>query len=127
MAASKLRVFVMDDEVDFLATIAEVLALAGHDVETAPSVDGAGSKIRGGAFDVVMLDHRVDGLDSQSLLDELAAWSAAPSTILCSGGSSIAAIADRYDIYSLRKPFDLDDFLGLIERAAAHPRRPSKV
>lgn len=58
-----LRVFVVDDDHDFAQSLANVISLDGHQVDTAFSGEEALRKSREQSFDVIFMDIRLPGMN----------------------------------------------------------------
>jgi DNA-binding NtrC family response regulator len=67
------RILIADDEADFRRSVASALESAGHDVKQAGRGEEAISRLREGAFDLVLSDLRMPGGDGIEVLSEAAA------------------------------------------------------
>ncbi len=65
------RILIVDDEPDITESLAEILALDGHDVDQAHSGRAALSRVENCDYDLILLDLRMPGLDGQALYREL--------------------------------------------------------
>jgi signal transduction histidine kinase len=111
-AATPRRVLVVDDNVDAAQSLAELLRLLGHSVETA--TDPVQALVRGSqsSFDLALLDIGLPGMDGYELAAQLRcqAWSASCRFVALSGyaqpqdrARSLAAGFDEH----LAKPIDM--------------------
>ena len=122
---NNLRVLVLEDDPDLLESIRELLEDDGHVVTRATSLAEATSSLGQSVHDVALLDHGLPEGDSQTILDGLVLRQDSPSIILCSATPALVSLAQRYQVYFLAKPFDIDALMQLVRRAACEPRRPS--
>ena len=111
-AVTPRRVLVVDDNVDAAQSLAELLRLLGHSVETA--TDPVQALVRGSqsSFDLALLDIGLPGMDGYELAAQLRcqAWSPSCRFVALSGyaqpqdrARSLAAGFDEH----LAKPIDL--------------------
>jgi two-component system, OmpR family, phosphate regulon response regulator PhoB len=107
------RVMVIDDEADIRDMVAAMLEAVGLIVTTAGSAEEALALLRGGAFDLVVLDWnmpRMSGIDLCRALRQKAAYAALPVLFLTANTSSsdmveaFAAGADDYVVKPFRAP-----------------------
>ena len=114
------RVLVVDDERNLRAMLEQMLVLAGYDVECVDSGEAAVSRAAGGAFDAVLLDVRMAGMDGLRTLAALRAGDADLAVVMMSGHGSIetavtAVRAGAFDF--LEKPLARDKTLLTLENA----------
>lgn len=67
----KARVLIVDDEEEFINSLAERLSIRDYDVTTSANGRDAIEKVRGYNFDVVMLDVVMPGIDGLEVLREI--------------------------------------------------------
>jgi DNA-binding NtrC family response regulator len=65
------RILVVDDDENVAAALAEMLRLDGHQVDIAINGNAALEQLREGAYDVILSDMRMPGLDGPGLYREL--------------------------------------------------------
>ena len=70
-AASGVGILLVDDELEILATLAEILTHAGHRVETATDGAAALERLDPRFFDLIVSDVRMPGLDGPGLFSEI--------------------------------------------------------
>ncbi len=105
-----LRILVVDESApERDRTIAALRAeLAGASVEAVGDLDGLTRAVESGAFDVVVTDHRLGGLDAFILLATVRARRPDVPVLLCTGSGSeelaVAAMKAGFDDYVLRTP-----------------------
>jgi len=121
---SGIRVLLVDDEVEFTASMSRVLRRRGFDVEVADNGLAALPLVAGKAFDVVVLDVKMPGMDGIQALQEIKRLSPETRVLVLTGHFSIgeeeelsAGGAYAY----LLKPFPILKLVGLITSAAGHP------
>lgn len=112
-------VLLVDDEPGMLETLSEILASAGYDVTAVSDGDAALAEIRGGGYDVVVMDIKMPGRDGVSVLVESGA--PPPPVILMTAYAMedrlrVAREADVYEV--IHKPFAAPYLLGVVAAAA---------
>jgi two-component system KDP operon response regulator KdpE len=117
---------VVDDEPQFLRTLATNLRGAGYAVETAATVEGALNAARGNTFDAVVLDLVLPDGRGTDVCTGLRAWSDVPIVVVSAVGEeqekvdALDAGADDYVV----KPFPLAELLARL-RAVLRRVAPS--
>lgn len=122
-------ILVLDDEPELREDIAQFLLDAGFFVDAAGNA-GEVSDERLTAFDVVLLDIAMPGLDGLDVVRRFSQMPQPPRLVLISGRGedmlqTVADVARRgqVDVVGvLQKPFDPEDLLALLRRPPAHPR-----
>ena len=105
---------VVDDEPQFLRTLATNLRGAGYDVETAVTVEGALSAAKSGTFDAVVLDLVLPDGSGKDVCVGVRRWSDVPIVVVSAVGEeqekveALDAGADDYVV----KPFALGELLA---------------
>ncbi len=121
------RVLIVDDEVEFAATLAERLRLRGFDAVAVGGADEAMARIHAGFQpEVVLLDLKMPGLDGLATLSLLKTEDPGVEVILLTGhGSTTAAIEgmQRGLFDYLVKPIDIGALVERIRDAAAKRAR----
>jgi two-component system OmpR family response regulator len=119
-----VRVLIVEDDVETQAYVAQGLTEAGHSVETSPNGGDGLERARQGAYDLLIVDRMVPGLDGLSLVKTLRANGVATPVLML---TAMGAVADRVDGLEagaddyLVKPFS---FAELSARVNALARRP---
>jgi DNA-binding NtrC family response regulator len=122
------RILVVDDDAGIRAVLAEALSRRGYQVQKAPDGLWVSRALHSGAFafDLVVLDWKMPGLDGLVVLQQLRTF--APETLVI----LISIAADdqfRFEALSegafevLRKPLNFGALVSLVERALQHVRR----
>ncbi len=112
------KVLLVDDDRAVLFTLTELLRERGHDVAIASSGQQALGKLDD--VDAVLTDLAMPGMDGLELMAAIAQRDAAlPVVLITAHGSEKVAVsamkAGAYDY--LKKPFDIDEIVVVIERA----------
>jgi len=115
-------VLIVDDEVDFLRTLADVLRTHGHAVVEATSLEMAVTVARTGGPRVILLHLHIDSLDPGSAVAALRAANDHANIILYSGRpGELGVIASAQDVVAaLPKPLPIERLLGLLDDALAN-------
>ena len=118
------RLLVVDDDLDTCANLADILTDIGYEVRTAPDAATALRALDEQAFDIVLLDLKMPGMDGLQLYRELKRRSASTVAILITGfaDSETRARAEQLGVWRiLPKPVDVPALLPLISEAAEQP------
>ncbi len=125
----KVRVLIVDDEIEFASTLAERLELRDFEAEAVTGADDAVARMQGGSKpDVVVLDLKMPGIDGLATLSLLKREDPKVEAILLTGhGSTKAAIEgmQRGLFDYLMKPVDIADLVQRIRNAAEKKRASS--
>ncbi|QCQ21728.1 response regulator [Desulfoglaeba alkanexedens] len=116
------RVLLVDDEVDFLETLAERLRARGMDVATSTSAEEALAKVAEQAFDVVILDLKMPGMDGIQALKALKEQKPEVQVILLTGYATVSKGIEAMKIGAtdfVEKPADIDALMEKIREAQA--------
>lgn len=120
--SQKIRVLLVDDEEDFLASTAAVLARRGFVVDTAPNGHTALDKIDVVDYDAVVLDVKMPGINGIEVLGHIHDEHPGVTVLLLTGHSSISDAfrsaklgISRY----LSKPIEMGELAGQIRAAVA--------
>ena len=122
------RILIVDDDAGIRAVLAEALSRRGYQVQKAPDGLWVSRALHAGAFafDLVVLDWKMPGLDGLAVLQQLRSF--APETLVI----LISIAADdqlRLEALSqgafevLRKPMNFSALVSLVERALQHRGR----
>ena len=116
----KAKVLLVDDEEDFLATLAERLEARGLKVTTANNGENALASIEAEAFDLVVLDLAMPGLDGMETLKRIKARQPEAEIIMLSGQGSIRTSIEAMKLGAcdfLQKPVDIGELMNKISEA----------
>ena len=113
-------VLLVDDEESLRKNIFRVLSADGHDVSMASDGDTAWELIQGKAFDVIMVDLRMPGLNGQELFQRAKEYSPdLANKFVFMTGDSISTEASNFLKSTgnpvLSKPFEVDEVRQLFK------------
>ncbi|MBA4392645.1 MAG: response regulator [Desulfobacca sp.] len=115
------KVLLVDDEVDFTASLRKVLSRRGFEVEEASDGLIALTLIAKEPFDVIVLDVKMPGMDGIHVLSEIKRMALEARVILLTGHLSLTdeekGIKEGAFAY-LFKPFPILKLVGVIQAAA---------
>ncbi|MBI5444744.1 MAG: sigma-54-dependent Fis family transcriptional regulator, partial [Deltaproteobacteria bacterium] len=117
----KPRVLIVDDEVPLRTVYEQRLARKGYPVRGVSSAEEAVKVLQAEAFDVALVDIRMQGMDGLSFLETVKKWEASPEVIMITGHGSIdsAIKAMKLGAYHyLTKPCKLPELEATIDKAA---------
>jgi DNA-binding NtrC family response regulator len=118
--AKKIRILIVDDEVDFLDSIARRLELRSFDVTKASSGQGALEAAATGSFDLALLDLKMPGMDGTEVLKTLKKEHKYIEVIMLTGHGSINSAVEctKLGAFSyLSKPYELEKLLEVLRDA----------
>lgn len=119
------RVFLIDDEEDFVLSTSTLLGLEGFEVTSTTSSVEAVARVRDGRVDpdVVLLDHRMPILSGPAALAQMRDAGLQAPAVLVSAMRDIETTATihAFDAY-LSKPFSLAQLLQRIEQVISGRR-----
>ncbi|TAN46020.1 MAG: sigma-54-dependent Fis family transcriptional regulator [Nitrospirae bacterium] len=115
-----IRVLVVDDEEPFRRLLDRELKRKGFYVETSPDGETALALLKNNAYDVVLLDVVMPGIDGISFMKKISKDSAMPSIVVLTGRATVETAVDamKHGAYDyLSKPYKLDELVIIIHRA----------
>ena len=115
-----IKLLIVDDEEDFLNSIAERLGMRDFDITTASEGSLAIKAAKKGKFDVAILDVRMPGMDGMELLQILKKKHKFLEVIILTGHAAIdsAVEATKLGAYAyLEKPYDFEKLLEVLKEA----------
>jgi DNA-binding NtrC family response regulator len=115
---------VVDDDLDTCANLADILTDLRYEVQTAADATTALRLLDNQAFDVVLLDLKLPGMDGLQLYRELKRRSASTVAILITGfaDADTRQRADQLGVWRiLPKPVEVPALLPMIAEAADQP------
>ena len=116
----QIKLLIVDDEEDFLKSIAERLGMRDFDVTTATEGKTAVKAAKKGKFDVAILDMKMPGMDGMELLQILKKKHKFLEVVILTGHGAIdsAVEATKLGAYSyLEKPYDFEKLLDVLKKA----------
>ncbi len=116
----EIRLLIVDDEADFRDPACRYFSRAGFLVDQAEDGEEALNVTTNRAFDVVVLDIHMPGMDGIQVLERLMERDPPPKVIMLTGGGTIENAVESikkgaYDF--LTKPVRIEDLARLIRRA----------
>jgi two-component system NtrC family response regulator len=116
----KIKLLIVDDEVQFLNSIAQRLELRGFEVAKAVNGLEAVDITRREKFDLALLDLKMPGMDGREVLEILKKEHKFLEVIILTGHGSFESAVEctRLGAYSyLPKPYELDKLIDLMKDA----------
>ncbi len=123
---TRIQVLLVDDEEDFVETLAIRLRMRRLDVTTAGSGDEAIARIETAEPDVIVLDLKMRGMDGIEVLRRVRNSHPSVEVIILTGHGSeqYHAIARRLGAFEhVNKPVDIDSLISRITMAFDHRQR----
>ena len=116
----KIKILLVDDEKDFIESLAERLQLRDFDVSTALNGDDAFNLIREKEFDVIVLDVKMPGKSGIDTLKEIKNINQLSQVIMLTGHATVESAIQgmklgAYDY--IMKPTVTEDLINLINKA----------
>ena len=130
----KIRILLVDDEKEYVETLAERLRTRGFHVTEAFSGSEAVEKLKGYNFDVTVLDVKMPGMSGIETLDQIKKLKPLTEVLMLTGHGTIETAIEgmkkgAYDY--LLKPCKMDLLLekinGAYERKSEHEERIRKA
>ena len=116
------KVLLVDDEVEFVETLAERMRARGLEVDYCHSGDKALKKVTKKSYDAIVLDLAMPGMDGMETLQHLLTNHPDLQVILLTGQGTIATAVEATKLGAkdfLQKPTDIDQLLDKIRAARA--------
>jgi DNA-binding NtrC family response regulator len=125
-----IKVLVVDDEEPFRRLLKKELSRKGYDVEVAQDGKTALDILREKAFDVILLDLVMPGVDGLSLMTKLKGDPASPAIIVLTGKATVETAVEAmkngaFDY--LTKPYKLEELVVVVDRAYEYARMSVKT
>ena len=116
----KIKLLLVDDEKDFIESLAERLELREFDVKTALNGDDAVNLINKNGFDVIVLDVKMPGKSGIETLKEIKNINQLSQVIMLTGHATVESAIQgmklgAYDY--IMKPTVTEDLIDLIKKA----------
>lgn len=119
--SGKKKVLLVDDEQEFVSTLAERLELRDLDVATAANGEAALDRAREQSFDAILLDMAMPGMDGIETLRRLLQLNPDLQVILLTGRATLAQAVEAMKLGALdllEKPAEIDALVRKITDAA---------
>ena len=117
---NKIKLLLVDDEMEFLETIAERLALQDFEVVTASTGPEAIASSENGLFDVALVDFQMPGMDGIQVLMALKKSHKYLEIIMLTGHATIDSAVESTKLGAfkyLEKPYSFEKLVGVIKEA----------
>ena len=117
---NKIKLLLVDDEIDFLETIAERLALKDFEVVMASTGPEAIASSEKGLFDVAIVDFQMPGMDGTQVLRALKENHKYLEIIMLTGHATIDSAVESTKLGAfkyLEKPYSFEKLVGVIKEA----------
>jgi DNA-binding NtrC family response regulator len=117
------RVLVVDDNARARQSMLDVLAAAGHEVVACASAIEALKTISAAAFDVIITDLQMPGMDGLAFIRALAERKTEAQIVMVTAFASVSSAVEamRYGAFDyIEKPFDVEQLESLVARALRH-------
>ena len=118
--AERTRVLVVDDDVSFAESLADVLTEKGYETVAVNSGEDALQKVKGTVFHVILIDIRMPVMNGVETFKQTKKVSPKTAVIMMTGFSVEDLIEEALQngaLGCLRKPLDIDNLLEQIELA----------
>jgi DNA-binding NtrC family response regulator len=117
---NKIKLLLVDDEIDFLQTIAERLTLKDFDVIVASNGREAIAAAENDLFDVAVVDFKMPGMDGTQVLRVLKERHKYLEIIMLTGHATIDSAVECTKLGAfkyLEKPYDFEKLVEVIKEA----------
>lgn len=119
--SNPMKVLLVDDEEEFVSTLAERLEIRGFVTEVATSGDMAISAVQDKNFDIVVLDLMMPGIGGLDVMEKIKSMHPDMPIILLTGHGSAKEKMERLEMGALdylMKPLDIDELILKIGEAS---------
>ena len=121
---SRHRVLVVDDEASIRDLLSKTLALAEYEVDTAADATSALDRMRSGAYDLMIADLKMPGMDGLTLIRQAKRIKADMPVIIITGFSTESSAIEAVNLGVagyLTKPFRVPQVLAAAAKALGAP------
>lgn len=129
MEVTRAKILLLEDDPEMRSILEQILSYQDYDVTAVETGFQAIEAAKGNTFDLIVADVRVDGPDGIEVLSEARKDQPEVGTLLVSGYSSLEddARAEKVGVGGfLRKPFETQRFLELVQQQLHKRRRKEK-
>jgi two-component system response regulator PilR (NtrC family) len=119
------RILVVEDEKDICESVCATLREDGYVVVSAATVAEARARIDAESFDAVVLDLWLPDGNGDLVLRALATRPNPPAIVLASAATAAPALARKFGVHCLRKPYDLAQMVTALKTAMTQRMVPS--
>jgi len=120
----RARVLVVDDEASIRDLLSKTLALAEYEVDTAADASSALDRVRGVAYDLLIADLKMPGMDGLALIRQVKRMRSDLPVIIITGFSSESSAIEAVNLGVagyLTKPFRVPQVLAAAAKALGAP------
>jgi DNA-binding NtrC family response regulator len=120
LAVDELKVLIVDDEAEFLETLAKRLTKRKLQVTSSTSGEDAIRIVKERPFDVVILDVKMPGMDGIEALRQIKRISPLVEVIMLTGHANVEVAIQGMELGAfdyLMKPVDIDELLYKVQDA----------
>ncbi len=120
MTQEKIRLLIVDDEVRFLETLSQRLALRDFEVTPVSSGDEAVKQARETAFDLALVDLKMPGMPGEEVLRILKKEHPLMEVVILTGHGSVDSAVEcvKEGSYKyLQKPCETDELMEVLKEA----------
>lgn len=120
----RARVLVVDDEASIRDLLSKTLALADYEVETVPDAATALDRLHAAAYDLLIADLKMPGMDGLTLIRQVKRIQADLPVIIITGFSSESSAIEAVNLGVagyLTKPFRVPQVLAAAAKALGAP------
>ena len=117
---SRIKVLLVDDEVEFVSALSERLLLRNYNVRTANNALEALALIYKEPPDVVILDLRIPGMDGIEILKTIKKFDATIEVIMLTGHGDVQSVEEGMKSGAfeyIMKPVDIGELTSKIDKA----------
>lgn len=118
-----LQIFIVDDDVDFAESLAEILELEGHACEMAHDGEAALEKYKEKDFDLTFMDIKLPGKNGVESFMDIKKIKAGARVIMMTGYSVEELINQAVENGAwgvLHKPLDMNKVLNMVNKVTPH-------
>ncbi|MBW1896067.1 MAG: response regulator [Deltaproteobacteria bacterium] len=116
----KPRILIVDDEKEFVETLAQRLTIRDYDVTTAFSGEEAVETVKGYNFDVVILDVLMPGMDGIEALRAIKEMKPLIEVIMLTGNATVESAVEGMKLGAhdyLMKPCETEELIEKVNKA----------
>ena len=120
----RARVLVVDDEASIRDLLSRTLALAEYEVDTAADASSALDRVRSVAYDVLVADLKIPGMDGLTLIRQVKRIRSELPVVIITGFSTESSAIEAVNLGVagyLTKPFRVPQVLAAIAKALGAP------
>jgi excisionase family DNA binding protein len=120
----RARVLVVDDEASIRDLLSKTLALAEYEVDTAADANAALDRVRGHAYDLLIADLKMPGMDGLTLIRQVKRMRSDLPVIIITGFSTESTAIEAVNLGVagyLTKPFRVPQVLAAAAKALGAP------